>query len=104
VGLSVAQSLLGSLGRRSLGDSTSDDVPLFDAYEFADDSSFFGDGLGRLVSGTWENGAVVILSTMLVLEFVYASNAKQITKMIITGIMDFPKSFESAVLTCLNII
>jgi hypothetical protein len=24
--------------------------------------------------------------------------------MIITGIMDFPKSFESAVLTCLNII
>jgi uncharacterized membrane protein YhdT len=45
---------------------------------------------------------VVILSTMLVLEFVYASNAKQITKMIITGIMDFPKSFESAVLTCLK--
>jgi hypothetical protein len=43
------------------------------------------------VSGTWEDGAVVILSTMLVLEFVYASNAKQITKMIITGIMDFPR-------------
>jgi hypothetical protein len=38
MGLRVAQSLLGSLGRRSLGDSTSDDVPLFDAYEFADDS------------------------------------------------------------------
>jgi hypothetical protein len=64
MGLSVAQSLLGSLGRRSLGDSTSDDVPLFDAYEFAGLIGFFGDGLGRLVSELGEDGAVVILSTM----------------------------------------
>jgi hypothetical protein len=66
MGLSVAQSLLGSLGRSS-------DASSFDGVW--DDSGFFGDGLGRLVSGTWGK-TVVILSTMLVLEFVYVMRNK----------------------------